>query len=179
MILELSIHPLEPLQSFLMAWVIDSHMLGPTPPSTIGGKWGFMRSQNYTWYIYIYVYVLKSFYLFWRGSFDSLLFGGENFQTFHFSLEMASISVSWVVFFCWYQVEVRRRMEKQTFGDHSDGWEGLWWSFKNLKGCNVLQSNEAPIGVVGMVQKVCFSRVQVVAIFQKGKREGSAFFSWV
>ena len=48
-----------------------------------------------------------------------------------------------------------------------------------LKGCNVLQSNEAPIGVVGMVQKVYFSKVQVVAIFQKGKREGSAFFSWV
>lgn len=176
MILELSIHPLEPLQSFLMAWVIDSHMLGPTPPSTIGGKWGFMRSQNYTWYIYICIYVLKSFHLFWRGSFDSLLFGGENFQTFHFSLEMASISVSWVVFFVGIRWKYGDGWRSRRLGiivtDEKDS-DGL------LKGCNVLQSNEAPIGVVGMVQKVCFSKVQVVAIFQKGKREGSAFFSWV
>lgn len=55
-------------------------------------------------------------------------------------------------------------MEKQTFGDHSDRCRTL-----------VLQSNEAPIGVVGMVQKARFSKVQVVAIFQKGRREERIF----
>ena len=45
-----------------------------------------------------------------------------------------------------------------------------------LKGCNVLQSNEAPIGVVGMVQKIAFSKVRVVAIFPKRKEGGEGIF---
>lgn len=67
-------------------------------------------------------------------------------------------------FCCWYQVEVRRRMEKQTFGDHSDRCRTL-----------VLQSNEAPIGVVGMVQKFAFQRSSGCN-FPKRKEGGAHFF---